>query len=177
MDYHSSDEFINIKPIDSKPLRFSFLAGDIVMKRPTLEQYLKFESDFATLLARFIDVFRGVGFLSYEELEDVTLKGEFKRQLGSAIRNQFFLRYFKGFLKKHRNIFSYPEGVKEGNIEKYLTLSEIEDLFLGCHFIVMSEKKNSQAVLEEMLGTVLSGYSIFSRKSSVGGAPRFSPPK
>jgi hypothetical protein len=176
-DFHASEQFVNIKPIDNKPLKIEFSNGEVIIKRPSLEEYLKFESEFAVLLSRFLPLFRGVGFLTTEELENNSMKVEFFRQLGIAFKNVIFLRFFKGFLKSNKKLFTFSKGLKPSNLQKKLTLSEIMDIFVSCHCIILAEKKNSQKVLEEMLGMVLSDYSIFSRKNSVGGVPRYSPPK
>jgi hypothetical protein len=176
-DFHNSEQFVNIKPIDNKPLKITFASGEVIINRPTLEQYLRFESDFAVLLSRFLPLFRGVGFLTTEELENNSMKVEFFRQLGIAFKDVLFLRFFRSFLKKNSDLFTFSKGLKVSNLHKKLTLSEIEDIFISCHCIILAEKKNSQRVLEEMLGMVLSDYSIFSRKNSVGGVPRYSPPK
>jgi len=173
MNYHSQQNCGEINLIDTRPIKINLSGGGyILIRRPTFEEYFHFESDWATLLMTFLPQFKKVGFLSYEELQEKSLKDKFFRELFQALSILTIQKEFINFIKKWKRLFIFSDKLSLRKVLKKLTVDELIEIFSIFHFIILSVKKNIIQTAERVLG-ILQTSSIFLQQSSNSVRPRF----
>jgi len=124
-------------------------------------------------------------------MADISLRSQFTRQLSRAIQDARFLRCLRWFAKRwtrrysflrrvltgkgETGIIDWPEGIDSRNFDSRLTHSQICEVLTIFHNLVVQEKKNTNAVAEEV-AAALKGYSISAPPSTGGLQPRFGKP-
>lgn len=188
MVFKDEDKFISISAPDIKPIVVKFkrptdpvVDGEqyarmkMMVVRPSLNDYMDYEGDYAKFLKTFLPLFMGVRFLSYDELKKRSAMDEFVADLQKLVYKVSFIRAIKAILKRYPRVF-IPEGIKIQNIDKELTKTEIVYLLLVMHMIVESEKKNTYETLVELShdeALAWIGSFIFSKPDSTCEGPRF----
>lgn len=150
----------------------------IIYHRPSLREYLRYEAEWAGLVGVFLPLFRGVGFLTVEEVEDRTLHARFVRELATAIRDEVFLRSLTRFLRRwtrrgKRGIIEWPRGLSWRNAVDTLTLSQVAEVCAHLHLLVLAEKKNTSGLVAEAVSRL---GSTCSATDTAGPSPRYGTP-
>jgi hypothetical protein len=179
MIFKDEDKFIEVQAPDIKPFRVEVGTEPgkryFIIHRPTLREYLLFESDYARLLATFMESFRGISFLSYQELADLTARDSFIKQFQSLSYSIQFIRFVKRMLKRYPRMFE-AVGFRVGSFDKIATKTQVIYILVLIHLLVESEKKNEWEMLVEggkagLLGSLAS--SIFSKENSASAEPQY----
>lgn len=191
---HHADEIIRTIPgVDAGPIGLDLGRwGRVVIHRPCLRDYLRYEAEWTGLIGAFLPLFRGVGFLTAAELADQSLKSRFVRELIRAVQNNVFLAALRRFARRWTRRWSlvralisgngwtglieWPGGINPSNFDGRLTYSQICEVLTLFHQLIVSEKKNTSEIAAEV-AEVWRGYSIFAPPNGDGVRPRFGTPK
>jgi hypothetical protein len=92
-----------------------------------------------------------------------------------AVQNAVFLSAVRRFARKWKKLIVWPDGINPNNFDRRLTYSQICEVLTLFHWLIVSEKKNTSAVTEEVV-TALLGYSISSQQNTDGLRPRYGTP-
>jgi hypothetical protein len=173
--FKDQDKFVELSPPENNPLRVTIPdMGSVIIKRPCFRDYRDFETDYASVLAAYLPLFKGVQFLDYSEFYRLSIKNQFIGQVRKAFYDRSFLDSFKGLLKRYGRLFILKGKIKAEKIDEQLSPSELSYVFLCMHFIILREKKNLSETALEILGKeIMLRSSIFSNTSSAGTGPRF----
>jgi hypothetical protein len=193
MRLHSTDILKTVPGVDASPVALSLSGGGrVVIHRPSLRDYMRYEAEWTGLIGAFLPLFRGVGFLTAEEMLDSSLSSRFVREIMRAVQDKRFLKCLRWFGKRwtrrwsflravmFRNgwtgIIEWPEGIDYRNFDQKLTYSQVCEVFTLFHNLVVTEKKNTSEVAAEV-AAALKGYSISAPLNGGGLQPRYGKPK